>query len=164
MTRNLSPVAVPAVLPVVEYEPPPTTVTVAAAPGTAPPSRRRQARHLHLASPLPEPAAAPAAAAFADTALRRVLEVIDKRRPMTQLRTLLADELLDAVITLARTAHPAAAVLRRVRLRVVDRNGEVAEVFAAYSRGERVRAIAARVELVSVRDTKQWRIVALQIG
>jgi hypothetical protein len=158
LTRNLTPPAVPAVQRVVEYEPSPTSV---AAPVAAPPRRRR---HLRIAAPLPEPAAAPAAAAFADTALRRVLEIIDGRRPMAQLRALLTDELLDPVVALARTGHPAAAVLRRVRLRVVDRDGEAAEVCAAYSRGERVRAIAARVELVSVRDVKRWRIVALQIG
>ncbi len=35
-----------------------------------------------------------------------------------------------------------------------------AEVFATYTRGPRVRAIAARVELVAGR----WQVVALQIG
>jgi hypothetical protein len=162
VTRNLTPRAVPAVLPVVEYEPPPITVAAAVFAGGRPRPHRRP--HLHVAAPAPERAAAPAAAAFADAALRRVLEVIDRRRPMAQLRPLLADELLDAVIGLARASHTAAAVLRRVRLRVVDRDGEAAEVFAAYSRGERMRAIAARVELVTVRNVRRWRIVALQIG
>jgi hypothetical protein len=35
-----------------------------------------------------------------------------------------------------------------------------AEVFATYTRGPRVRAIAARVEIVAGR----WQLVALQIG
>ena len=36
----------------------------------------------------------------------------------------------------------------------------VAEVFGTYTRGPRVRAIAARIEL----NAGRWRIVALQIG
>ncbi len=48
-------------------------------------------------------------------------------------------------------------VLRRVRLRGSD---AAAEVFATYTRGRRVRAIAGRIEAQDGR----WRVVALQIG
>lgn len=104
---------------------------------------------------------------FADAVLRRVLEVVDRRRPVGQLRGLLAASLIDAVQTLAR--HPqagGAAVLRRVRLRSTgsgaaqDLPVHAAEVFATYTRGPRVRAIAGRIELVAGR----WQVVALQIG
>jgi hypothetical protein len=109
----------------------------------------------------------PAAAAFADAALRRVLEVIDRRRPIAQLRQMLTPPLLDTVFTLTRTAgRDKAAVLRRVRLRTAAVDGQdprqpmAAEVFATYTRGERVRAIAGRVEIKEGR----WCLVALQIG
>ena len=99
-----------------------------------------------------------AAVVFADAALRRVLEVIDRRRPVAQLRPLVAPVLIDTVVALARAPHTATATLRRVRLRMVD--DEAAEVFGSYTRGTRVRAIAARIE----RHHDRWRIVALQIG
>jgi hypothetical protein len=95
---------------------------------------------------------------FADAALRRVLEVVDRRRPVAQLRPLLAPALIDTVIAMARTSQHSAATLRRVRLRMVDHSA--AEVFATYTRGQRLRAIAARVDRVDER----WRVVGLQIG
>jgi hypothetical protein len=118
---------------------------------------------------------------FADAALRRVLEVIDRRRPVAQLRPLLAPALIDTVIGLTRSTQPVgtappkasgtAATLRRIRLRMVDGTDlgaphvpgyetAAVEVFGTYSRGPRVRAIAARVEYAGER----WRIVALQLG
>ena len=101
---------------------------------------------------------------FADNALRRVLEVSDRRRPVAQLRPLVAPALFDAVVAFTRTgSRDGTAVLRRVRLRAaqaVDGEVRAAEVFATYSRGRRVRAIAGRVELVRGR----WLLVAVQIG
>ena len=51
----------------------------------------------------------------------------------------------------------------RLRTATHDDNGSpsAAEVFATYTRGRRVRAIAARIE-VSRND--RWQLVALQIG
>jgi hypothetical protein len=165
VTRHLTPPPRPAVVPVVEYEPPAVGVShLGVAPHRPPVCRARPVRHLALAPTIHERPAARAAATFAEAALRRVLEVIDRRRPVAQLRPLLADGLLDAVIALSRARNTAAAMLTRVRLRVVDRDGEAAEVFATYTRGDRVRAIAGRVELVDVRGVRRWRIVALQIG
>ena len=104
----------------------------------------------------------PAVAAFADAALRRVLEVIDRRRPLTQLRPLLTAPLLDAVSARTRISPAASATLRRVRLRMADDDGTAAEVFGTYTRGDRIRAIAGRVELSS--RTDRWQLVALHIG
>ncbi len=108
-----------------------------------------------------------AAVLFAAAALRRVLEGVDRRRPAAQLRGLLTPPLIDLAQTLARSPQQGgAAVLRRVRLRSIgcsaatDDPVTVAEVFASYTRGSRVRALAARVELTGGR----WQLVALQIG
>lgn len=96
---------------------------------------------------------------FADAALRRVLEVIDRRRSVAQLRPLLAPPLIESVLAMTRRQHSTVATLSRVRLRVVD-DGAAAEVFGTYSRGQRIRAIAARIAF----DGQRWRVVALQIG
>ena len=115
------------------------------------------------------------AAIFADAALRRVLEVIDRRRPAAQLRPLLASSLVDSVRAIAGpVAGPApgqqgAAVLRRLRLQPAGcRDPETAaEVFGSYSRGDRVHAIACRLEQVRTDAGDagtRWLVVALHIG
>lgn len=159
MTRNLT------VVPVADYEPP------IGVPHRLSPTVGRPVRHLVTVPPLTEHPAAPAAAAFAETALRGVLEVVDGRRPFAQVQPLLGNQVADAVITMARAARnssPAPAVsaaqLRRVRLRIVDRDGDAAEVFATYQRDGRVRAIAGRVQRAEVRGRRKWRLVALQMG
>ena len=109
---------------------------------------------------------------FADAALRRVLEVIDRRRSIAQLGPLLAPSLVESVPSLGRSAagHPlgqeGAAVLRRVGLQPVARGGPetAAEVFGSYSRGRRVHAIACRVEQVPAGNGIRWQVVALHIG
>jgi hypothetical protein len=111
------------------------------------------------------------AAAFAEGALRRVLEVIDRRRSPAQLRPLLAAALLDSVLAANQltAARQAAAVLRRVRLQAAGGHGAAgaataAEVFGTYSRGRRVHAIACRVEQLPATDGPRWQVVALHIG
>nr|WP_231997439.1 Rv3235 family protein [Mycobacterium sp. 1245111.1] len=101
------------------------------------------------------------AAAFADAALRRVLEVIDRRRPIAQLHGLLAAALVDSVLSANRHVRGAdgVAVLRRVRLQPVS-GLAAAEVFGSYSRGPRTHAIACRIEKCAGR----WQVVALHIG
>ena len=110
------------------------------------------------------------AACFADGALRRVLEVLDRRRPVAQLHGLLAAGLVDSVLcanrfTAGRLAadDSAAAVLRRLRLQAVGAPDRVAaaEVFGSFSRGRRVHAIACRIERVA---GGRWQGVALHIG
>lgn len=104
------------------------------------------------------------AATFADAALRRVLEVIDRRRPVAQLRPLLTPTLMDSVVAVGHSAagQQGAAVLRRLRLQPAGHHDPdtAAEVFGSYSRGNRVHAIACRVERVPA----GWLVVALHIG
>jgi len=157
------------VSPVVDYEPPPVDMAVCR---STPTLHRRAPRPPIRPGHRPVREAEPprTAVTFADAALRRVLEVIDRRRPVAQLRPLVAPALIDTVIELSRSSHvqagrPASertvARLHRIRLRMVDgTHGAEAEVFGTYTSGPRVRALAARIELY--RD--RWRIVALQIG
>lgn len=103
------------------------------------------------------------AALFADAALRRVLEVIDRRRPLAQLRLFLTASLVDSVLALHPTDRATAAMLRRVRVQPVavdDRPASAAEAFGTYSRGPRIHAVACRV----ARGPTGWRVVALHIG
>jgi hypothetical protein len=102
------------------------------------------------------------AASFADAALRRVLEVIDRRRPIAQLNGLLAAGLVDSVLSANRmvSSQDGVAVLRRLRLQAVNGPDTAAEVFGSYSRGKRMHAIACRIELAAGR----WQVVALHIG
>lgn len=173
-----------AVTPVVDYEPPRTSHAprrhrpgAPRRPYTGQPSRQQKA-------PTPEPPPAPSApmrraAIFADAALRRVLEVIDRRRPVAQLRPMLAPSLVDSVLAIGRcgnsvaghaAGHPAthhgAAVLRRMRLQPAGHHDPetAAEVFGSYSRGDRIHAIACRVEQVRTGGQTRWLVVALHIG
>lgn len=169
---------------VVDYEPPakaaqdvpPGKADIAAsappAVGMAPvPAAVLKGRHLRTVPPPGQPSAARRAAAnFADAALRSLLEVIDQRRPGTQLRPLLAGGLADTVLALSRAQVDGAgqlrtaAVLRRVRLQAVDRHEDAFEVTASYSRGPRLHALACRVELVPTLRGVRWQVVALHIG
>jgi hypothetical protein len=151
--------------PIIDYEPP-LVGTAAVCPPPRPAALHRHTPRRLRPVPAPPARESPpprAAAVFTDTALRRILEVIDRRRPVAQLRPLLAPTLIDAVVAMTRTRSSDGAVLRRVRMRTAaDADGEAtaAEVFATYTRGPRVRAIAARIEIVGGR----WLVTALQIG
>lgn len=154
--------------PIIDCEPPPVGITACPPPSPAALHRRtpRPIRSVRRSTPDPMPPRA--ALLFADAALRRVLEVVDRRRPIAQLRPLVTPALIDTVTSLTRapqtggTAHPkgreTAATLRRVRVRMVD--ADAAEVFGTYSRGPRLLAVAARIEL----HRDRWRITALQLG
>ncbi len=145
------------VSPVIDYEPPPLDGLCQVPTPAA--LHRRTPRPLRRAPAYArEPLPPRDAVVFADAGLRRVLEGIDRRRPLAQLRPLVAPALIDTVVALARVSHAAAATLRRVRVRMVD--ADAAEVFGTYTRGQRVLAIAARIEL----HRDRWRIVALQLG
>lgn len=154
----------PLVTPVTDYEPPALggpPVLPAAPPAPA-------ARPVPPACPA-RPAGEDdgrtrAAALFADAALRRVLEVIDRRRPPAQLRALVAGGLADSLMSVAgRTAAPRAARLRRVSAQPIG-DGTGAEVAASFTRGERVHAIACRVEQVATAAGPRWQLVALHLG
>jgi Family of unknown function (DUF6459) len=164
-----------AVTPVVEYEPERQSVA-----RNVPAYRPSSHATLRRAGPVPRrprsgrPTAQPEAATvlspsmrqaaiFADAALRRVLEVIDRRRPLAQLRPLLAPSLVDSVGSVGRApaGRDGAAVLRRMRLQPVGEPATAAEVFGCYSRGDRIHAIACRVEQTA---GTRWLVVALHIG
>lgn len=161
------------VSPVIDYEPPPAG-QAACPPPTHQALRRHTPRRRRAPSTTAASESAPprAAVVFADAALRRVLEIIDRRRPVAQLRPILAPELTDIVVAMTRSSHTTrhgggtAARLQRIRLRMVDNScpagsgDPAAEVFGTYTRGTRVRALAARI---AVRNDR-WRIVAIQIG
>lgn len=108
------------------------------------------------------------AAIFADAALRRVLEVIDRRRPPAQLRPLLTPSLVDSVVSVGQSSagREGAAVLRRMRLQPAGHQDPqaAAEVSGSYSRGDRIHAIACRVERVPAGSGTRWLVVALHIG
>ncbi|OBI40341.1 hypothetical protein A5707_10565 [Mycobacterium kyorinense] len=161
--------AVFAVRPVADYEPPPRDVRHCRPPSAAA-LRRINAHAPQRFSGHQQPTTSMSprmrqAAVFADAALRRVLEVIDRRRPVAQLHGLLAGGLADSVLAANRvTGHrQEAAVLRRLRLQAVGPPDRLtaAEVFATYTRGCRVHAIACRVEPVT---DVGWQVVALHIG
>jgi Family of unknown function (DUF6459) len=171
-----------AVMPVAQYEPPTRDIQNIAPCRTSSHAtlRRRAPRGPGQLGPHPQAApmspATRQAAIFADAALRRVLEVIDCRRPAAQLRPLLAPSLVDSVLSAGRAlagsgaASEAAAVLRRMRVQPVGRHDpdthdfEAAEVFGTYSRGDRVHAIACRVEQIPIDNGMRWLVVALHIG
>ena len=153
------------VSPIVDYEPPPLSPLPMPCPPPSPGAlRRRDSRQLRPGRVVCEPPPPRAAAVYADAALRCVLEVSDRRRPIAALRTLLTAPLIDSVVALGRTpSEEGAAVLRRIRVRtadVMDGEAMAAEVFGTYTRGNRVRALAGRIEL----NHGRWRLVALQLG
>lgn len=155
---------------VVDYEPP-ALASEPCAPPTPTTLRRPTTMARHLRAPHPVIEAPPSerlrsAGGFADAALRSVLEVLDRRRPATHLRPLLAGGLADAVASFHPTAttQVAAAVLRRVRLQPTDRREQAFEVTATYSRGSRLHAIAGRIDLVPDARGERWQVTALHIG
>ncbi|TVS87978.1 Rv3235 family protein [Mycobacterium helveticum] len=168
------------VTPVIDYEPPTRDVPACRHPSPASPRRRGARAPLRRqdgpgGQPHPPPSSGTnlsprmrQAAIFADAALRRVLEVIDRRRPAAQLQPLLAPGLVDSVLSVVRAGAGAdgAAVLRRMRLQPAGRRDPetAAEVFGSYSRGNRVHAIACRVEQLCAGGRPRWLVVALHIG
>jgi len=155
---------IPMVSRVVDYEPP----AVGGPPALPPITELRRRR---VPAPLPPPAPSEearkqiqAAATFADAALRRVLEVTDRRRPLIQLRPLMAAGLVETLLSgPGRRGAEGVARLRRVRAQVTGPGG-AAEVTAHYTRGQRVHAIACRVEQISTPTGPRWQVVALHLG
>lgn len=161
--------------PIIDYEPAPQPLgrlePVCPTP-SAVALHRPSPRPLRARRPPPRPCEVPppkSAVVFAETALRQVIEVLDRRRPVAQLRPLMTPVLVDRVIALTGVTRRGSATMRRVRVRAVDPglggDGKpddvlAAEVFASFTRSGRVHAVAARIE----RHRDRWRLVALQIG
>src|ERR1700754_2463828 len=107
--------------PIIDCEPPPVVIPACPPPTPAALHRRTPRQLRSVPRPAPrDPLPPHAVVVFADSALRRVMEVVDRRRPIAQLRPLVAPALIDTVTALTRAPHTAAATLRRVRLRMVD--------------------------------------------
>ena len=151
------------VTPVVDYEPRPF-----GGPPTLPPATVPSPRPTEPSPRIPgddDRDSNVGAAIFADAALRRVLEVIDRRRSLAQLRPLMPAGLVDSLLSAAGGSgggYPAR--LRRVRAQTVRQDGTAAEIAASYSRGERVHAIACRVEQVPTPTGPRWQVIALHLG
>ena len=160
------------VVPITDYEPPafggpPVLPPVAVArrrPTCPAPTLVRPRAEDASAREAAQFASAREAAQFTDAVLRRVLEVIDRRRPPNHLRGLLAPGLAESLPAARLHGGSGAARLRRVRAFPVGRHGDAAEVSASYTRGERVHAIACRVQKVSTPAGPRWQLVALHIG
>lgn len=118
---------------------------------------------LRLVPPLPEPDGPPVPPSALAQVLRRVLEVLDGRRPVGQLRSLLPDAAFEALLTRLRTVRPGVRhVLRGLRTCYpVDSVVEVSAVIGMrFPEGrERVAAAAARFE----RHDDRWLCAVLRI-
>ncbi|OBK20564.1 hypothetical protein A5634_12610 [Mycobacterium asiaticum] len=159
------PVSDTAVTPVIDYEPPTRNIARCLPARQALPQAPRVPRPgpadtTAVAVPSPLPPQLRQAVVFADVALRRVLEVIDRRRPAVQLGSVLAPGLVESVLAVSRAVAQRSGVAVLRRMRAQPAGGDAAEVFGTYSRGERVHAIACRVEY----DSGRWLVVALHIG
>ncbi|MEV6555353.1 Rv3235 family protein [Nocardia sp. NPDC051756] len=102
-----------------------------------------------------------AASRFAESSLRLVLEALDGRRPVVQLRRLVAPSVLAAIETLARSAPPGhglgPALLTKLGVELTGPN--TAEVYGSYQRGNRVFALAACVVL----HRTGWQLSAFRV-
>lgn len=163
------------VAPVIDYEPPARAavpcrpVPPASAPLSRPRRRHPPARWAHRPARGRLPAPLQSAAVFADAALRRVLEVIDGRRPTAHLHPLLATGLAESVLAArpAAKARGGPATLQRVRVQPAGsaEPTTAVEAFGTYRRGRRTHALACRIERVAgPGGVTAWQIVALHIG
>lgn len=111
---------------------------------------------LTLAPPAPEPGRPPVPPAALAQVLRRVLEVLDGRRPVGQLRSLLPDPAFEGLLTRLRTVGPGGRhVLRSIHPCYPSPDAvEVSVVIDYRSPGDlrRVLAVAARFD----RDGDRW--------
>ncbi|GGG12523.1 hypothetical protein GCM10007304_28170 [Rhodococcoides trifolii] len=104
---------------------------------------------------------------FATSALRHVLEVVDRRRGASTVAHVLSPAVVGMVGALATAAvpgrHLGVAVLQRVHVSVVSPNH--AEVFGTYSRGDRVFAIAAGARYRrSAGRAPSWSVTSLRLS
>jgi len=118
---------------------------------------------LHLVPPPAAPDEPPVAPAALAQVLRRVLEVLDGRRPVVQLRSLLPDVAFEALLTRLRTVSPGCRhMLRGLRTCYPTRTAvEVSAVIGMRvpSGRERMVAAAARFE----RHGDRWLCAVLRI-
>lgn len=118
---------------------------------------------LTLAPPAPQPGRPPVPPAALAQVLRRVLEVLDGRRPVGQLRSLLPDAAFEALLTRLRTVGPGGRhVLRSIHPCYPTPDAvEVSAVidYRSASGRRRVLALAARFD----RDGSRWLCTVLRL-
>ncbi|WP_433576421.1 Rv3235 family protein [Nocardia brasiliensis] len=122
----------------------------------------RRARHDgRLTSYGTETETGSAAHRFAENSLRLVLEVLDGRRPVAQVRPLTSASVFAALETLARTAPRGAALgpAQLTKIGVEPAGPKTAEVYGTYQRGHRIFAVAARVAL----HRAGWQLTAFRV-
>jgi hypothetical protein len=120
-------------------------------------------RRSHASTAQAEDESRSAARRFAESAVRVVLEVLDRRRPVPQLAAVADATVVAAVRTLIGAGlvpgrDVGVAVPMRVNVVLVD--ARTAEVFATYGRGRRHFALAARIARTR---SAGWRLTALRI-
>lgn len=114
---------------------------------------------------------------FATGAIKLVLEVMDRRRPVSQLGRVALPHIADQFrVVLAASEHsrpPSASTVLRVHTQ--SSGDDAAEITVVYGRGDRVHAMGARVERRSVmvraatpggprRREVRWMLVAITVG
>lgn len=100
----------------------------------------------------------------AERSLRVALEVLDHRRPVSQLSGIADERTVAAVGTLVRadlvpSRELGSAVLAGLHVEMIDE--QTAEICARYLRGSRRLALAARIERSGSRD---WHLTALRLS
>ncbi|MFE3445955.1 Rv3235 family protein [Nocardia sp. NPDC059180] len=104
-----------------------------------------------------------AAQAFAEQAVRAALEILDRRRPIAQLRAFASPDVDARIRTLATGGLPGRSLglAVPVRVRITMTDGPAAEVCARYRRGPRNFALAAQVT-----HTRRhgWRLTAIRVA
>ncbi|MFT3717052.1 MAG: Rv3235 family protein [Gordonia sp. (in: high G+C Gram-positive bacteria)] len=89
------------------------------------------------------------------TALARTLEVLDGRRPRSQLAPCVASGVLAQITALIQNGGPDRESCARLHRVHVQLSGErAAEFFGTFARGPRVRALAGRLDLSPVRVSR----------
>lgn len=114
---------------------------------------------------------------FATGAIKLVLEVLDRRRPLSHLERVAVPHIADQFrVVLGGGDHsraPAPSTLLRVHSQ--STRDDAAEITVVYGRGDRVHAMGARVERRTVtlraaspggprRREQRWMLVAVTVG
>lgn len=124
--------------------------------------RPRTGPQLTLVPSAPQAAGPPVTPATLAPLLRRVLEVLDGRRPIGQLRSLLPDPAFEALLTRLRTVRPGCRhALRKIRMCYPNTTAvEVTAVICVKPPAGRERVVAAAARFEHHDD--QWQCTVLR--
>lgn len=112
-------------------------------------SAQRQCRNTVSKNPSPKtpaPEAPPGAHAAANALFRLALEVLDRKRPATHLAPCATRLVVEQVALVAQRRRPCAEQAKLLRVHVRPAAPGSAEAFCTYQRGDRVLALAARLD------------------